>query len=76
MPIYEFECTACSHRFEELVPTCSDTPLPCPACASTDTRKLMSAGAVGRSARGLPSCSSSCPGAAGCGGGGGCSQFS
>ncbi len=40
MPIYEYECPKCGKRFEEIV-FGSDVPA-CPACGSTDTRKLLS----------------------------------
>jgi len=42
MPIYEFECEECGHRFEELVPR-SDAPAPaCPSCGSGPVRRLLS----------------------------------
>jgi putative FmdB family regulatory protein len=41
MPVYEFECEECGERFEEL--TASVTPLvACPACGSTEARRLLS----------------------------------
>ena len=41
MPVYEFECAGCGGRFEEL--TSSGTrSLPCPACGSAQTRRLIS----------------------------------
>ena len=41
MPVYEFECEQCGDRFEELAP--GDTQsLPCPACGSDRTRRLLS----------------------------------
>ena len=47
MPIYEFACRSCDHRFEELVkPNGSVPAAPCPACGSAQTAKLMSAFAV------------------------------
>ncbi len=46
MPIYEFMCEKCSHRFEELV-LLSDKKKPvCPKCGSKMVKKLMSAGSV------------------------------
>lgn len=52
MPVYEFECEECGERFEEL--TSSDTrSLSCPQCASTQTRRLLSAvSPAGRQPRG------------------------
>ncbi len=45
MPIFEFECDSCHHRFEELQ-RASDTTTPeCPDCQAVNVRKLVSAGA-------------------------------
>jgi putative FmdB family regulatory protein len=47
LPIYEFECRSCTHRFEELVKVNGSTAsAPCPDCGSSDTARLMSAFAV------------------------------
>jgi putative FmdB family regulatory protein len=42
VPIYEFECEECGEVFEELV-AASAGAVPCPACGSERTRRLMSA---------------------------------
>jgi putative FmdB family regulatory protein len=45
VPIYEFECRGCGHRFEELVRSSGGTELedvPCPECGSTDVERLLS----------------------------------
>ncbi len=43
MPIYEYECKACNHRFEA-IQKFSDSPLiDCPACSAAELRKLVSA---------------------------------
>ena len=44
MPLFEYTCRACSHRFEVLVRT-GDTPA-CPACASEDLEKMLSNPAI------------------------------
>lgn len=44
MPMYEFECNACNHRFEELVSSSSKTVEECPKCHEKEVRKLISAG--------------------------------
>ncbi len=44
MPIYEYECQSCKHRFEELVSTSSDEMPECPECRQKEVKKLMSAG--------------------------------
>jgi putative FmdB family regulatory protein len=43
MPIYEFECAACGHRFEELMRLSDPDPLDCPSCGAPQVRKRMSA---------------------------------
>jgi putative FmdB family regulatory protein len=44
MPIYEYECRACGHRFE-LIVRVSDTPV-CPSCQGQDLERLLSLFAV------------------------------
>ena len=49
MPIYEYECRACRHRFEEFVrpSSTSTSKLPeCPSCHSQELQRLFSAFAV------------------------------
>lgn len=44
MPIYEYQCNACEHRFEKLQKL-SDEPLKmCPSCEKEELKKLISAG--------------------------------
>jgi putative FmdB family regulatory protein len=73
MPIYEYACEDCGGRFEELVTGDRDRKVPCPACGSTRTRKLMSAiGGISVKGGGpAPACAAGggCPGMAACGGG-------
>lgn len=84
MPIYEFECGACKHRFEKLVRSMSGSDavaskgsskgssvVACPACGSKKTRRSMSviAAHVSRSASGSRSQSGGC---GRCGGPGPC----
>ena len=53
MPIYEYQCKACCHCFEELVNS-SDAPAPqCPQCGCADVQRLMSAGCI--RPQGIPS---------------------
>jgi len=40
MPIYEYACRSCAHKFEKLVRT-GDTPA-CPLCKSLDLERLLS----------------------------------
>jgi putative FmdB family regulatory protein len=45
MPLYEYQCDACSHRFER-IQKFSDPPVSiCPACGGT-VRKLLSSPAI------------------------------
>jgi putative FmdB family regulatory protein len=45
MPIYEYECRGCGHRFEAIVRTSGPTPA-CPGCEGTDLERLLSMFAV------------------------------
>jgi len=40
MPIYEFECISCEHRFERVMKITDDAP-PCPACGNSGAKKLV-----------------------------------
>ncbi len=44
MPIYEFECRGCGHRFEQLI--IHSTTAECPACQGRDLERLISMFAV------------------------------
>jgi putative FmdB family regulatory protein len=41
MPIYDFECRACGHRFDELVKDAEQHP-PCPECAAPGAQRRFS----------------------------------
>ena len=43
MPIYEYRCDDCEHRFEKLVRQRQDKQT-CPACEGVDLTKLVSSG--------------------------------
>ncbi|PYS06746.1 MAG: FmdB family transcriptional regulator [Acidobacteria bacterium] len=45
MPIYEYECRGCGHRFEYLVLPSSSVPA-CPSCQHQDLQRLISICAV------------------------------
>jgi putative FmdB family regulatory protein len=64
MPIYEYECGQCHHRFETLV-LHRQEQVHCPACDGTALNKLMSAHAVG-SGRAEPACATPACGAGAC----------
>jgi len=42
MPIYEYQCSSCEARFEELLSPSTKPSPPCPTCGSKDVRRLMS----------------------------------
>ncbi len=46
MPIFEYQCKACRHRFEQLVFSSDTEPPACPACGGGKVEKQMSAGAI------------------------------
>lgn len=64
MPLYEFQCTVCEERFEEIVRSREQAEeVVCPECGS-DVRRLQSGFATigsgeGRGRASAPSCSSS-----------------
>ena len=45
MPIYEYACKSCSHKFEALIRGTSAMPA-CPECRSTELERLLSLPAV------------------------------
>jgi putative FmdB family regulatory protein len=50
MPLFEYACRGCGHRFEELVRG-SEQPA-CPRCAGADLEKLLSTFAMSRASGG------------------------
>lgn len=53
MPIYEYDCDACGHRFERLVKS-TDEEIACPECGSGDVAKRFSAFAPQSGSSGAP----------------------
>ena len=48
MPLYEFECEACGHTFEDLVRNIDEeAQISCPVCKAPKIRRLLSATARG-----------------------------
>lgn len=48
MPMYQFACESCGQPFEKKLPMSeSGSTQSCPSCGSTDTRKRLSAVALG-----------------------------
>lgn len=46
MPMYEYACRACGHKFEKLVKTFNAAAPACPACESPETGRELSVFAV------------------------------
>jgi putative FmdB family regulatory protein len=70
MPIFEYTCQACDHRFEELVSSSGGRIVACPECSSDHVERLFSTfattsigGDMPRSAGGGGGC---CGGSCGC----------
>ncbi|MCM0080919.1 zinc ribbon domain-containing protein [Geomonas sp. Red32] len=55
MPIYEFQCVSCDHRFEKLCKSEGSEAVTCPACGSSEVRKVMSSFAAPASGSCRPS---------------------
>lgn len=45
MPTYDFECSACHHRYEALQPITAPPLQKCPRCGKKKARRLIGAGA-------------------------------
>jgi putative FmdB family regulatory protein len=74
MPLYEFQCTRCERRFEELLRNAEDLRgLKCPECGSEDVARQLSAASIGASASGTPA-EGACQGPGSCCGGS-CGMF-
>lgn len=43
MPIYEFECPACAHRFERLQKLSDTDPTECPDCGKAGVKRRLTA---------------------------------
>lgn len=43
MPIYEFDCPSCAHRFERLQKVADADPSECPQCGSSGVRRRLTA---------------------------------
>ncbi|HMA66160.1 MAG: FmdB family zinc ribbon protein [Fibrobacterota bacterium] len=73
MPIFEYKCTKCGNKFEELVSGDRNKAIPCPSCKSMETEKLMSAVGTISMGKSMGPCGTSCASATSCASsGGGC----
>jgi putative FmdB family regulatory protein len=70
MPLYEYHCEPCDHRFETLIRSPADLAR-CPLCSSVDVAKLLSIPATAKTGRvsenDLPLCGETGVPAFGCG---------
>jgi len=48
MPIYEYRCGACAHRYEALLQGRDEATPECPKCGASQSEKMLSAFAVTR----------------------------
>lgn len=46
MPIFEYQCRNCQHKFEVMLKTKKEAPGKCPQCGSIELNKLFSTAAV------------------------------
>ena len=46
MPIFEYECRACGHQFEQLVTSVFPEPAACPSCKKKKIERMISQVAV------------------------------
>ncbi|NPV79467.1 MAG: zinc ribbon domain-containing protein [Firmicutes bacterium] len=68
MPVFEFICKSCGHKFEELVLGRGEAAPKCPSCGSSDAKKQFSVFGYNGGASGSSSARSG-GGCATCGGG-------
>ncbi|MCC6348140.1 MAG: zinc ribbon domain-containing protein [Candidatus Eisenbacteria bacterium] len=54
MPLYEYRCAACSHRFESLLDRWDSPAPPCPHCGESSVRRQWSVFAVGTAPESRP----------------------
>ena len=73
MPIYEYRCPTCGHKFEKLQPM-SSTGADCPVCEQPARRAISVFAYASRGEAGAPEMGPPPPmrGGGCCGGGGGC----
>lgn len=69
MPVYDYKCAQCGHRFELLRSISRRDEAACPRCGGAVMRVYEGKWAMGRpSAAGGCSCGGNCKGCSGCGG--------
>lgn len=43
MPLFEYQCAACGHEFEEIRPASEETLIACAKCGKSKVRRMLSA---------------------------------
>jgi putative FmdB family regulatory protein len=61
MPIYEYRCAKCGHRFEHLARTLADTAKTCPKCGARKPEKQLSTFNASVAPDSPPCASGACP---------------
>ncbi len=67
MPVYDFKCTRCGHRFELMRSISNRDEAVCPKCGGPVTRVYEGRWAMGKRGDGGCSCGGNCAGCKGCG---------
>ena len=72
MPVYDYKCMECGHRFDLLRSISNTDPVTCPKCGGKVTRVYEGKWSVGKRAAGAGrvggcSCGGNCGGCSGCG---------
>lgn len=70
MPLFEYACRKCGHRFEVLVRSASQAPGACPACRAKRIEKQLSTFAPAVASSSPPCASGACVPGGGCAGSG------
>ncbi len=61
MPIYEYSCQACEHKFSHLHKRLNEHAPNCPQCDSSTVKKLLSSFSAGVASKGDCSYARQCP---------------
>lgn len=68
MPVYDYKCAQCGHRFDLLRSISQRDAVTCPRCGGAVMRVYEGKWALGKPAAGGCTCGGNCKGCSGCGG--------